>query len=143
MIRRGLAWWNRLRVQHKVGTVLFLLFLPLLCALAVHVSLIDKLLTIELQRHQTILAREQTHILRRLSVDIEDAFRGYLLTEQPAFLKPLEEAQAKVKPAIERLTNLAGSVPGFQNDIENAERQLTAFLSSKKRVLLEQFQAGK
>ncbi len=134
-------WWGDLRVQHKVWAILLLLLIPLLSAMTAHLYLIQQLLTIERQRHQAILAREQTHILRRLSIDIEDAFRGYLLTRQSAFLAPLEEAATKLQPAIDRMTELAQKVPGLQDDIQGIEHRLKELLSSKQ-MLLQQFQSG-
>ncbi len=141
MLNLGRCLWSQSRVQHKVWAILLLLLVPLLSAIAIHAYLIQQLLTIELQRHHTILAREQTHILRRLAVDIEDAFRGYLLTRQTAFLAPLEEAETRLQPVIERMTELARHVPGLASDVQEAEERLSELLRSKK-LLLRQFQTG-
>jgi hypothetical protein len=43
MLQRVSTWWNQLRVQQKVWVILLGLFIPLVCALAVHVSLIQQL----------------------------------------------------------------------------------------------------
>lgn len=94
-------WWSRLRIQHKVWAVLLLLCVPLIAGLCTHLYLVQQLLTLQQQRQDLILAHEQVNLLRRLAVDIEDGFRGYLLTQQPAFLAPLTEAESKIDQALE------------------------------------------
>ncbi len=135
------TWWNQLRVQQKVWVILLGLFIPLVCALAVHVSLVDHLLTVQQQRRDTILAREQVQILRRLGVDVEDAFRGYLLTKQDAFLKPLDEAELKLKPRMSRMLALVHNMPDLAVDMQHATSQLESLLQSK-RTLIQQYRAG-
>ncbi|HET6676992.1 MAG TPA: CHASE3 domain-containing protein, partial [Nitrospira sp.] len=87
-------WWSQLRIQHKVWAVLLLLCLPLIAGLSTHLYLVQQLLTLQEHRHDLILAHEQVNLLRRLAVDIEDGFRGYLLTQQSAFLAPFAEAES-------------------------------------------------
>jgi signal transduction histidine kinase/CHASE3 domain sensor protein len=135
------TWWNQLRVQQKVWVILLGLFIPLVCALAVHVSLVDYLLTVQQQRRDTILAREQVQILRRLGVDVEDAFRGYLLTKQNAFLKPMDEAELKLRSAVARMLALVQSVPDLTADAQRAAAHLESLLESK-RTLIQQYRAG-
>ena len=72
------TWWSRLRIQHKVWAVLLLLCIPLIAGLSTHLYLVQQLLTLQEQRQDLILAHEQVNLLRRLAVDIEDGFRGYL-----------------------------------------------------------------
>ena len=98
MIQLGLELWRKFRVQHKLWVILLLVFLPLAGAFALHLILINHLLTVQQQRHQIVLVREQLDILRRLRVDIEDAFRGYLLTRHDAFLKAMEKAETQFNP---------------------------------------------
>jgi signal transduction histidine kinase len=135
------TWWNQLRVQQKVWVILLGLFIPLVCALAVHVSLINHLLTVQQHRRDTILAREQVQILRRLGVDMEDAFRGYLLTRQDAFLKPLDEAELKLKPGVSRMLALVQDMPDLTADVQQATSQLESLLESK-RTLIQRYRAG-
>lgn len=139
LVRR---WWRRLSVQHKVWAVLLLLLVPLLGSFSIHLLLVDRLLTIQQARHDALLTREQVHVLHRLAVDIEDGFRGYLLTEQPAFLSPLHEAEAKLTPLLVEVLDQTKDRPILANDLRGIERRLTELLESKHR-LLAQFQAGR
>ncbi len=90
MQHKAADWWSQLRIQHKVWAVLLILCVPLITGLSTHLYLVEQLLTVQEQRHDLILAHEQVHLLRRLAIDIEDGFRGYLLTQQPAFLTPFD-----------------------------------------------------
>jgi signal transduction histidine kinase/CHASE3 domain sensor protein len=133
--------WNSLRVRQKVAVIILGVFLPLLFALVLHVILAGRQITLQEQMHNVLLAREQVHILRRLSVDIEDAFRGYLLTRQEAFLEPMWEAEPKLRPTIDRFVSLAELVPGFGVDIQNTSASLNKLLESKHQ-LIQRVQAG-
>ncbi|HET8579628.1 MAG TPA: ATP-binding protein [Nitrospiraceae bacterium] len=134
-------WWSRLRVQQKVWTILLGVFVPLVAALAVQVSLINHLLIVQQQHRQTDSTLDEILVLRRLAVDIEDAFRGYLLTGQEVFLKPLKEAQPKLQSTITHVLVLADGIPELAPDVRRATEQLNELLDSK-RALIQQFQAG-
>lgn len=141
MVKPAWDWWNRLQVQQKVWVILLGLFIPLVCALAIHISLIKNLLAVQQQRHTAILAREQVHVLRRLGVDVEDAFRGYLLTKQGAFLTPMDEAERKIKPSVAAMLALVRDMPDLTADVQRAIAQLKSLLESKK-ARIRKFQSG-
>jgi signal transduction histidine kinase/CHASE3 domain sensor protein len=141
MVNVRLVWWDRLRVQQKVWSILLVVLVPLFLALAVQVSLINHLLEIQQEHRQTVSARQQILILRRLAVDIEDAFRGYLLVPRDAFLKPLAEAEPKIRPTVDRAIALAGSIPGLAGDIRIVDERLRTLLESKQ-ALIGQVRAG-
>lgn len=132
MLQRASTWWNQLRVQQKVWVILLGLFVPLVCALALHVWLLDRLLALQQQRHVAILAREQVQVLRRLGVDVEDAFRGYLLTKDSAFLTPMSEAERKIKPSAAIMLRLMHDMPETTADAQRAVAQLEALLMAKQ-----------
>ncbi len=141
MIRLAGAWWDHLRVQQKVWAILLGVFVPLVAALAVHISLINHLLIVQQQHRQTVTVRQQILILRRLAVGIEDAFRGYLLTRQKWFLSPLEEAETKLKPTVARAMELVEPTPELAADVRNASERLNELLKSKQ-ALIRRIQAG-
>ena len=130
-------WWERLRIQHKVLAVLLLLCLPLIGGLATHLYFVDQLLTVQQQRHDLVLASEQVELLGRLAVDIEDSFRGYVLTQQPAFLAPLTDADAKIGPALTKAAKTLASLPGSPDGLGPIERQLNNFLRSKHELIAD------
>ncbi len=133
--RPGPGWWSRLRLQRKVWAILLLAFLPLVLTLAVHVRLINQLRTVQQEHQQTVLARYQILLLRRLAINIEDGFRGYLLTEQDEFLKPLEEAGPTLNPAVAKALELVGTDSGLEGEIRLAHRHLNDLLESKQALI--------
>lgn len=130
-----IIWWKRLGVQAKVWTILLIVFIPLVSALILHVYLADQLQAYQQQHQQVVLAREQIQVLRRLAVDIEDAFRGYLLTRQDKFLGPLDEAAPKVQPTVERVLSLVAGVPEIEEAVRSASHRLETLLESKRRLI--------
>jgi signal transduction histidine kinase/CHASE3 domain sensor protein len=135
------SWWNRLRVQQKVWAILLVVFVPVVLAFALHVELINTLLTLQRQSDQIATARQQILILRRLAVDIEDAFRGYLLTQQKQFLGPLLEAEPKILPTSTKAMEMVTGIPGMAADIRSVSERLEELLRSK-HTLINQVQAG-
>jgi signal transduction histidine kinase/CHASE3 domain sensor protein len=136
------TWWSRLQVRQKLWTILIVCFLPVLAALAVHLAFVNHLLALQEKRHQVQLAREQTEVLRRLAVDAEDAFRGYLITQQPTFLTPLEEARTNLQPVLDRTIMLVEHVGSLESeDVRRVGRQLRDLIESKQ-TLIERIRQG-
>ena len=104
MTRWVAQWGNHLRIQHKVWVVLLLLCVPLSIGIAIHLYVVQQLLVLQQQRQEVMLADKQVRMLGRLAIDIEDGFRGYVLTQQPAFLAPLIEAESKLDQALSDAT---------------------------------------
>lgn len=129
------TWWNRLRVQQKVWTILLAVFVPLVGVLVVQVTLINHLLTLQQERHQLVTARQQILILRRLGADIEDAFRGYLLTRQEEFLQPLVEAEPRIGATTQRAVAMVGGFPELSGDVQSASDRLKELLESKRELI--------
>lgn len=140
-VRLG-RWWDRFRVRQKVGTVVLVLCVPLLAALIIHVTLIQQLLSVQQKHEETFQSRGQIRILHRLVADIEGAFRGYLLTQQAEFLKPMREAESRLEPTVSAAVALAGEMPGLSTGIQRVKDRLTEFLEPK-RALIRLVQAGR
>ena len=140
-MRKLRAGWNFLRIQQKVWVILLVVCVPLIAAFALHLTLINHLRTLQQHYHQVVLAREQVHILRRLVVDTEDAFRGYLLTRQEVFLKPMREAEPRMKPTVSEILRLAAGVPDLEQHTQHIDERLNTLLTSK-HTLLQQVEAG-
>lgn len=144
LIMLCLARWSRLRVQQKVWVILLVSFLPLVAALAVHVTLITRLLAVQQERHQIVLVRERIHQLRRLAVDTEDAVIGYLLTGQPTFLDTLQATESKLDPALHRavaMVKTVGRLEGLETEVRHAGGRLAAMIEAQ-HLLIRQGRAG-
>lgn len=86
----------------------------------------------QLQR-STIL----TEVLRlqRLVMDVETNFRGYLLTEQPSFLEPINQAETRLQAGMKTLTELTADIPGLQAGRGVLFARLKEFIESKKALI--------
>jgi len=137
MSRWFAQWWRRLRIQYKVWAVLLVLCVPLVGGLAVHLHVVQQLLSLQQQRQKLVLAHEQVHLLRRLVIDIEDGFRGYLLTRQPAFLAPLTEAESRVDQALAEATMALAELTGPFSSLASVKEQLKSLLHSKQALIAD------
>ena len=128
---------GQLRIQHKVWAVLLLLCVPLSVGIAIHLYFVQQLLELQQQRQDLMLADEQVRVLERLAIDIEDGFRGYVLTQQPAFLAPLAAAEAKLNQALSDATTSLAKLEGSPNNLAPIERQLKDLLRSKHELIAD------
>ncbi len=136
-MNRAAQWGDQLRIQHKVWVVLLLLCVPLSAGIAIHLYVAQQLLTLQQQRDDLMLAAEQVHVLGRLAVDIEDGFRGYVLTQQSAFLSPLAEAETKLNQTLSDAAKSLTKLSGSPNQLASIERQLKDLLRSKHELIAD------
>lgn len=134
-------WWNNLRIQPKIWTVLFLLCVPLVGGLTTHLSFVNQLLLVQQQRHDLVLAHEQVHLLHRYVGDIEDGFRGYVLTQQSVFLAPLIEAESKINKTLTTAAQALAALPNSAISFAPLEQRVKDFLKSK-HILIADIQQG-
>jgi len=135
MDRWAVQWADHLRIQHKVWVMLLLLCVPLGAGIGIHLYVVQQLLALQQQRQDVMLADKQVHVLGRLAVDIEDGFRGYVLTQQPAFLTPMVEAEAKLNQALSDASTSLEKLLGSPNQLVPIERQLKDLLRSKQELI--------
>ena len=135
MNRWALRWGDHLRIQHKVWVALLLLCVPLTAGIAIHLYIVQQLLALQQQRQELMLADAQVHALGRLAVDIEDGFRGYVLTQQPAFLAPLLEAESKLDRTLSDAATSLARLSSPPNSLATIEQQLKDLLRSKHELI--------
>lgn len=128
-------WWDQLRIEKKDWVAVLILSIPLLAVLAVHVSVLHQLRVVQQRHHTALLAQDQVRVLLRLAVDIEDAFRGYLLTQQDSFLEPLRRAAAKLEPNTRQAIELTEALPQASGELREAVEQLNELLRSKQDLI--------
>jgi signal transduction histidine kinase/CHASE3 domain sensor protein len=128
-------WWGRLSIRKKVWLILLLLIVPLVGALTTHILLVNQLFATQQTRHDAILALEQTRVLRRLAVDIENALQGYLLTGDKTFLASLTEAEQKLGEALNEGMARLRLIPAVKEEPTLIGTRLQQLLSSKQALL--------
>src|SRR5213593_259173 len=137
MDRWTAQWGDQLSIQHKVWVVLLLLFVPLSAGIVIHLYVVQQLLGLQEQRQELMLAEEQINVLERLAIDIDDGFRGYLLTQEPAFLSPLADAEAKLDQALSDATKSLAKLSGSPNHLSPIDQQLKGLLRSKQELIAD------
>lgn len=137
MDRWAVQWGSYLRIQHKIWVVLLLLCVPLSIGIAIHLYVVQQLLALQQQGHALMLAEEQVRVLGRLAIDIEDGFRGYVLTQQPAFLAPLAQAESKLDQALSDATQSLAKLSGSPNSLATIEQELKDLLRSKHELIAD------
>ncbi len=88
----------------------------------------------ERQLHRSTILTEVLR-LQRLVMDVETNFRGYLLTEQPSFLEPINQAESRLEAGMATLTELTADVPGLQAGRGVLFPRLREFIESKKALI--------
>ncbi len=137
MDRWASQWGDQLRIQHKVWVALLLLCVPLGAGIAIHLYVVQQLLALQQQRQEIMLADKQVRVLGRLAIDIEDGFRGYVLTQQPAFLAPLIDAESKLDQALSDATQSLARLSDPQNSLATIEQQLKGLLRTKHELIAD------
>ncbi|HKN88371.1 MAG TPA: ATP-binding protein [Nitrospiraceae bacterium] len=133
--------WLKLGLRQKVAVILLGVLAPLLVALIIHIALIDYLRSLQERHHHLVLALEQVHVLERVALDIEDAFRGYVLTRKDLFLESLKEAEMRLQPALSKMEHLAARASILNDKTAEIRQRLHDFLTSKHELLVR-LQAG-
>jgi CHASE3 domain sensor protein len=86
------------------------------------------------EKHQI---KEEMLRLQWLTADIENGFRGYVLTGQTAFLQPVVTGEAKVQDSIDRLLRLTQNSPNLQARIKVLTTRLRELIESKRKLTMQ------
>ena len=65
----------------------------------------------------------------------ETNFRGYLLTEQPSFLEPINQAESRLDIGMATLTALTADLPGLEAGRGVLFARLKEFIESKQALI--------
>lgn len=72
--------------------------------------------------------------LHRLAVDIENGFRGYVLTKQAAFLHPVVNAEAKVQGVLDHLLEVTKDRQSLHVRIKVLHARIHELIETKRRL---------
>jgi CHASE3 domain sensor protein len=86
--------------------------------------------------------REEVLRLQWLTADIENGFRGYVLTNQTAFLHPVVTGEAKMQDSVDHLLRLTQHLPNLQARVKALAARLRELIESKRKLTL-QIDSGK
>ena len=116
--------------------------IPVVLLLLVQIPLVWQWYAItQLQQEKNRLSEEVLR-LQWLTADIENGFRGYVLTNQAAFLHPVVAGEAKVQDTIDHLFRLTQHRPNLQARVKVLAMRLHEMIESKRQLTL-QIDSGK
>ena len=81
--------------------------------------------------------REEVLRLQWLTADIENGFRGYVLTNQATFLHPVVAGEAKVQDSVDQLFRLTKDLPNLQARVKVLAMRLHEMIESKRQLTLQ------
>jgi CHASE3 domain sensor protein len=100
-----------------------------------HVFLFDQWRVRQEQQLHRSKILEEVRRLQHLMIDVETNFRGYLLTEQPSFLEPIDTAGHRLESGLTQLEDLTAGTPGLQASVKVLSARLREFIESKKSLI--------
>lgn len=98
--------------------------------------------TINQAQQQRSLIREEVLRLQWLTADIENGFRGYVLTNQTAFLHPIVTGESKMQDSIDHLMRLTQDRPNLQPRVKVLAIRIRELIETKRKLTL-QIDSGK
>ncbi|MET0514188.1 MAG: CHASE3 domain-containing protein [Nitrospiraceae bacterium] len=93
--------------------------------------------TIHRAQQQRNQIKEEILRVQRLTSDIENGFRGYVLTSQSAFLHPVVSGEARVQDSVEHLMRLTQEFPNLQARVKVLSTRLRELIDSKRKMTLQ------
>lgn len=78
--------------------------------------------------------KEEVLRLQALTADIENGFRGYVLTKQTAFLHPVVSGEAKVQSVLDHLVDLTRPLPNLQARVTVLQERIHELIETKRRL---------
>lgn len=98
--------------------------------------------TINQAQQQRGLIKEEVLRLQWLTADVENGFRGYVLTNQTAFLHPIVTGEAKLQDSIDHLMRLTQNLPNLQSRVKVLAIRIRELIETKRKLTL-QIDSGK
>ncbi|MEX5220112.1 MAG: CHASE3 domain-containing protein [Nitrospira sp.] len=92
-------------------------------------------------QQQRTQIKEEVLRLQALTADIENGFRGYVLTKQSAFLHPVVHGEAKVQGVLDHLMDLTKDLPNLLARVKVLQERIHELIDTKRR-LTKQMDSG-
>lgn len=129
--------FNRPRLRKLYLTYVVAALIPACLFVLVQIPLLWQWNQIQHAQQQRNQMKVEILRLQRLTADIENGFRGYVLTSQSAFLHPVVSGEARVQDSIEHLMRLTQDLPTLQARVKILSNRLRELVDSKRRMTLQ------
>ena len=127
--------FKQLSVHQKVMAGLVLIVLPVIAMASLSLTTMQRLLVVQDRVDHLMAVQVQTDELLSLVVDVQYGFRGFVITRNEKFLKPLSEAEERLDPALRKLKQMVSDDREQLQMLSEMEAQVGAFLQKKKRLV--------
>ena len=107
---------------------------PLALFVLIQIPLVWQWHSIHSAQQQHARITEEVLRLQTLTADIENGFRGYVLTKQTAFLHPVVGGEAKVQGILDHLLELTKDLPNLQARVKVLQERIHELIDTKRRL---------
>jgi CHASE3 domain sensor protein len=129
---------NRGRPVRKLYFIYALVaVIPLVLFILVQVPLVWQWHAVTQSQQVKNRIREEVLRLQWLTADIENGFRGYVLTNQATFLHPVVTGEAKMQDSVDHLLGLTEDLPNLQARVKVLAMRLHELIESKRKLTFQ------
>ncbi|WP_447600544.1 CHASE3 domain-containing protein [Nitrospira sp. Nam80] len=114
---------------------------PVALFILIQIPLVWHWHSIHQAQQQRTQIKEEVLRLQALTADIENGFRGYVLTKQSAFLHPVVYGEAKVQGVLDHLLDLTKDLPNLLARVKVLQERVHELIDAKRR-LTKQMDSG-
>jgi len=122
-------------VRYKVAGILAVTLVPLIGIMLLYLSTLQQFLLVEAEVKRLYAVQLQTESIRNQLTDVQDGFRGFVLTRNEKFLTPFYESEENLDPALHRLKDLIRNDPDRQQQVTQIEERARSFLQLKRGLI--------
>ncbi|HZC68690.1 MAG TPA: CHASE3 domain-containing protein, partial [Nitrospirales bacterium] len=136
-MRGGLTFsrFSRLSVHHKVVLILAVMVLPVIAMMTLYLTTIRQLLAVQEEVGHLLEVQAQTDLIIEQIVDVQDGFRGFVLTRNEKFLDPYYQAEESFDPTIHVLEELIRKDADQLRRVTEIEKSVRSLLQKKRRLI--------
>src|SRR5437016_7264791 len=122
-------------VRYKVAGILAVTVIPVIGMMLLYLSTLQQFVVVQAEVDRHYAVQLQTQAIMNQIGDVQDGFRGFVLTHNEKFLEPFFEAEKNFDPVLRRLKNLIRKEPDRQQQVTQIEADIRAFLQLKRRMI--------
>ena len=122
-------------VRYKVAGILAVTLVPVIGIMLLYLSTLQQFFVVQAEVDRLYAVRLEMQAILNQMTDVQDGFRGYVLTRNEKFLEPFNEAEENFEPALQRLKDLTRNEQGRQPHVTQIEEKIRAFLQLKREMI--------
>jgi CHASE3 domain sensor protein len=123
-------------MKHKL-VLIALVVLMLSLLLGIQAGFMNRWQAVHDERDRYVHIKQELLRLERLVTDVDNGFRGYALTKEGRFVKPMVAAEHDIPGLVNRLVAITASWPDLHTPIQALTGKVTELLETKRRLTLD------